>query len=73
MVALNLHHLRLFRAVARDRALTGAAQRRNTSPSAVSAQNRARERALGPDLSERSCAVAIARHFPNPPLGEGLR
>ncbi len=53
MSRLNLHHLRLFRAVARDGALTGAARTLNLSPSAVSTQLRALEAALGHDLFER--------------------
>lgn len=51
---LNLHHLRLFRAVARDGTLTGAARALNISQSAVSTQVRALEAALGKDLFERS-------------------
>ncbi|SIO12469.1 transcriptional regulator, LysR family [Rhodovulum sp. ES.010] len=50
---LNLHHLRLFRAVARDGTLTGAARALNLSQSAVSAQIRTLEAALGHDLFER--------------------
>lgn len=53
MAALNLHHLRLFRAVALDGTLTGAAGRLNLSPSALSAQLRALEAAVGHDLFER--------------------
>lgn len=53
MASLNLHHLRLFRAVARDGALTGAARRLNLSPSALSAQIRTLEAALGHALFER--------------------
>ena len=44
MATLNLHHLRLFRAVARDGTLTGAARRLNLSQS---------EASLGHDLFER--------------------
>ncbi|MGC9368209.1 MAG: LysR family transcriptional regulator [Paracoccaceae bacterium] len=53
MAALNLHHLRLFRAVARDGTLTGAARALNLSQSALSTQIRALEAALGHDLFER--------------------
>ncbi len=53
MATLNLHHLRLFRAVARDGALTGAARTLNLSQSALSTQVRALEAALGHDLFER--------------------
>jgi LysR family transcriptional activator of nhaA len=51
---LNLHHLRLFRAVARDGTLTGAARALNISQSAVSTQVRALEAVLGQDLFARS-------------------
>jgi LysR family transcriptional activator of nhaA len=54
MSTLNLHHLRLFRAVARDGTLTGAARRLNISQSAVSTQVKALEASLGHDLFERS-------------------
>ncbi len=54
MSTLNLHHLRLFRAVARDGTLTGAARSLNISQSAVSTQIKALEGALGNDLFERS-------------------
>ncbi|TNB46357.1 LysR family transcriptional regulator [Martelella lutilitoris] len=50
---LNLHHLRLFRAVARDGTLTGAARALNLSQSALSSQIRALEASLGHDLFER--------------------
>jgi LysR family transcriptional activator of nhaA len=53
MAVLNLHHLRLFRAVALDGTLTGAAARLNLSPSALSAQLRALEASIGHDLFER--------------------
>jgi len=54
MATINLHHLRLFRAVARDGTLTGAARALNISQSAVSTQIKALEGALGHDLFERS-------------------
>lgn len=50
---MNLHHLRLFRAVARDGTLTGAARTLNLSQSAVSTQLGTLEAALGHDLFER--------------------
>lgn len=53
MSALNLHHLRLFRAVARDGTLTGAARALNLSQSALSTQIKSLEAALGHDLFER--------------------
>lgn len=54
MSTLNLHHLRLFRAVARDGTLTGAARALNISQSAVSTQIKALEAALEHDLFERT-------------------
>jgi len=54
MATLNLHHLRLFRAVARDGTLTGAARSLNISQSAVSTQIKSLEGALGHDLFERA-------------------
>ncbi|EDQ33540.1 Transcriptional regulator [Hoeflea phototrophica DFL-43] len=54
MSILNLHHLRLFRAVARDGTLTGAARALNISQSAVSTQIKALEMSLGHELFERS-------------------
>jgi LysR family transcriptional activator of nhaA len=53
MAYLNLHHLRLFRAVALDGTLTGAARALNLSQSALSTQIKALEAALGQDLFER--------------------
>ena len=53
MSNLNLHHLRLFRAVARDGTLSSAARSLNISQSAVSTQIKALEAALGHDLFER--------------------
>ncbi|MFD1343308.1 LysR family transcriptional regulator [Litorisediminicola beolgyonensis] len=50
---LNLHHLRLFRAVARDGTLTGAARSLNLSQSALSKQIKTLEANLGHDLFER--------------------
>lgn len=53
MANLNLHHLRLFRAVARDGTLTGAARALNLSQSALSTQIKALEESLGHALFER--------------------
>ena len=53
MSQINLHHLRLFRAVATDGTLTGAAGRLNLSQSALSTQIKALEATLGHDLFER--------------------
>ncbi|MDM7459147.1 MAG: LysR family transcriptional regulator, partial [Paracoccus sp. (in: a-proteobacteria)] len=50
---INLHHLRLFRAVALEGTLTGAARRLNLSQSALSTQIRALEATLGHDLFAR--------------------
>ncbi len=53
MPQINLHHLRLFRAVATDSSLTAAARRLNLSQSALSTQIRTLEQTLGHDLFER--------------------
>lgn len=53
MAALNLHHLRLFRAVALDGTLTGAARSLNISQSAISTQIKALEEQIGHALLER--------------------
>jgi LysR family transcriptional activator of nhaA len=50
---INLHHLRLFRAVATDGTLTGAARALNLSQSALSTQIRALEATLGHALFDR--------------------
>ncbi|MBB3899945.1 LysR family transcriptional regulator [Roseococcus suduntuyensis] len=54
MAELNYHHLRYFRAVAREGHLTRAAAALNLAPSALSAQIRALEERLGQALFERS-------------------
>ena len=59
MSTLNLHHLRLFRAVARDGTLTGAARGLNISQSAVSTQIKALEESLGQNLFERAGRALI--------------
>lgn len=53
MSQLNLHHLRLFRAVASDGTLTGAARTLNLSQSALSTQIKALGESLGQELFER--------------------
>jgi LysR family transcriptional regulator, transcriptional activator of nhaA len=53
MAVLNLHHLRLFRAVALEGKLTDAARQLNLSQSALSSQIRTLEATLGHDLFER--------------------
>lgn len=53
MAQINLHHLRLFRAVATDGTLTGAARALNLSQSALSTQIRTLEAVLGHDLFDR--------------------
>lgn len=53
MAPINLHHLRLFSAVARTGTLTGAARALNLSQSALSTQIRMLEATLGHDLFER--------------------
>lgn len=53
LASLNLHHLRLFHAVARAGVLTQAAERLNLSQSALSTQIRALEASLGHALFER--------------------
>lgn len=53
MVALNDHHLRYFRAIARAGSLTGAARCLNVAPSALSIQLRTLEDALGHALFAR--------------------
>ena len=53
MSVLNLHHLRLFRAVALEGKLTEAAQQLNLSQSALSTQIRTLEATLGHALFDR--------------------
>jgi LysR family transcriptional activator of nhaA len=50
---MNLHHLRLFRAVATSGSLTGAARHLNLSQSALSTQIKTLEVSLGHELFER--------------------
>ena len=50
---MNLHHLKLFRAVANQGTLTGAARNLNLSQSALSTQIKALEASLGHGLFER--------------------
>ncbi|MEO1365105.1 MAG: LysR family transcriptional regulator [Pseudomonadota bacterium] len=59
MSTLNLHHLRLFRAVAHDGTLTGAARGLNISQSAVSTQIKALEASLGQNLFDRAGRALI--------------
>ena len=53
MATLNYHHLRYFRAIARERSLTRAAQLLHVSQSALSIQLRQLEERLGHALFER--------------------
>jgi LysR family transcriptional activator of nhaA len=53
MAEMNYHHLRYFRAVAHEGALTRAAERLNLSQSALSSQIKQLEARLGHDLFER--------------------
>jgi LysR family transcriptional activator of nhaA len=53
MTHLNLHHLRLFRAVSVAGSMAAAARQLHLSPSALSTQIRALEQALGHALFER--------------------
>ncbi len=53
MSFLNYHHLRYFRAIARERSLTRAAAKLNLSPPALSLQLRQLEASLGHPLFER--------------------
>lgn len=54
MAVLNYHHLRYFRAIAREGGLSAAARRLNVAPSALSIQLRTLEEALGHALFERT-------------------
>ncbi len=53
MAALNFHHLRHFRAIAREGGVARAAERLNVAQSALSTQLRALEAELGTPLFER--------------------
>lgn len=53
MSFLNYHHLRYFRAIAKERTLSQAAERLNISQSALSSQLRSLEENLGQQLFER--------------------
>jgi LysR family transcriptional activator of nhaA len=53
MTPINLHHLRLFRAIALEGSLTAAARQLNLSPSALSSQIKTLETVLGHALFER--------------------
>jgi LysR family transcriptional activator of nhaA len=53
VAGLNYHHLRYFRAIARERSLTRAAAQLHVSPSALSIQLRQLEERLGQPLFER--------------------
>ena len=53
MSVLNYHHLRYFRAIARERSLRVAAEKLRLSPSALSIQLRQLEESLGHRLLER--------------------
>ena len=54
METLNYHHLRLFRAVAREGNLTRASRNLHLTPQTVSSQIRALEEAIGEQLFRRS-------------------
>lgn len=56
MPAINLHHLRLFRAVAREGTLTGAARHLKLSQSALSTQIRTLEATLATTCSSAAAA-----------------